>query len=291
MFRVTHLPSSIRPSTCFLSLINSRLMSVVSSSFVKTFGYLIVNLGFSSKVSKYTTHELSMKKALSSDAVIPSEEFFNQVGIQYEEAFGHNAGLQRIVQHFLKLLPGDAQVLDCGCGTGKPVAEMIAQSGRVVNDIDLSQTMVELSSKQVPTGSFTRANMLHYTPADHPTGVIAMLSLFALTRQEISLMAHKWFQWLQPNGYLLIGVIGAEDCETAPEMYDSDGQCATGVPFTFMNHKVSVTLFTKAGWNALLKQAGFEIIHTETDIYTPPPATVCDDEPHYFVIARKSSSI
>ena len=74
-------------------------------------------------------------------------------------------------------------------------------------------------------------------------------------------------------------------------MYDMDGQCATGIPFTFMNHKVSMTLFTKAGWNALLIEAGFELIHTETDIFKPPPSTVCDDERHYFVIARKPSRV
>ena len=230
-----------------------------------------------------------MKIALSSEDFVSSEEFFNQVGIQYEEAFGHDAGLHRIIQRFLEQLPKDARVLDCGCGTGKPVAHMIAESGRKVDGIDLSQKMVELSSKQVPTGSFKKCNMLHYQPMDHLNGIVAMLSLFELTREEISLMADKWFQWLQSGRYLLIGVFRAEDCDTTPEMYDSDGQYAIGIPFTFMNHKVSTNLFTKAGWNALLKEAGFEIIHTETDIFQPPQSAICDDEPHYYVIARKVS--
>ena len=232
-----------------------------------------------------------MKKALSLDAIIPSEEFYNQVGIQYEQAFGHDAGLHGVIKKFLELLPGDAQVLDCGCGTGKPVANMVADSGRKVHGIDLSQKMVELSSKQVPSGSFNKVNMLHYSPANALNGVIAMLSLFELTRQEITLMADKWFEWLRPGGYLLIGVFGAEDCDTAHDMYDADGQCATGIPFTFMNHKVSMTLFTKAGWIALLEEAGFKIIHAETDLFVPPAATVCDDEPHYFVIGQKISGV
>ena len=151
--------------------------------------------------------------------------------------------------------------------------------------------MVKLSSKQVLTKSFWKVNMLHYHPTDHLNSVIATLSLFNLTRDELCLMADNWFQWLQPNGFLLIGVIGAEDCNTAPEMYNSDGQCATGIHFTFMNHKVSMTLFTKVGWNALLIEAGFEIIHTETDIFKLPPSALCDDEPHYFVIAQKPSGV
>ena len=152
-----------------------------------------------------------MKKALFSEALVPSEEFYNQVGIQYEEAFGNDVGLHHIIQQFLELLPRDARVLDCGCGTGKPVAHMIAESGRKVNGIDLSQKMVELSSKQIPNGIFQKVNMIHYHPTDHLNGIVAMLSLFELSREEITLMADKWSQWLQPNGFLLIGVFGAED--------------------------------------------------------------------------------
>lgn len=164
---------------------------------------------------------------------------------------------------------------------------MIAESGHAVYGIDQSKTMVELSQEQVPNGSFETVNMVDYIPATDFGGIIAMLSLFELSREEITSMAYKWFDWLQPGGYLLIGVFGAEDCTTTPDMYDSDGQCASGIDFIFMNHKVKMTLFTKAGWKHLLEYSGFEIVHEETDVFSPPPVTVCDDEPHYFVIARK----
>ena len=220
----------------------------------------------------------------------PGDEFFDQLGMQYEEAFGHDTGLHRIIQTFLGLLPLNVRVLDCGCGTGKPVGYAIANSGRQIHGIDLSQTMVELSQKQVPSGSFQKANMLHYTPADQFDGVVAMFSLFVLNREELTSMASKWFQWLRPNGLLLIGVIGADDCETTPEMYDADGKCASGIGYTFMNHRVSITVFTKAGWIGLLEGVGFEIVHTESDFFSPPPTAVSDDEMHFFIIARKRSS-
>ena len=231
-----------------------------------------------------------MKTSLSSKAVLSSEEFYNDAGKQYEDAFGHDPGLLRIDRKFLDLLLPDARVLDCGSGTGKPTAHMIAESGRAVYGIDQSKTMVELSKEQVPDGSFETVNMVDYTPATDFGGIVAMLSLFELSREEITSMACKWFKWLQPGGYLLIGVFGAEDCTTSPAMYDSDGQCASGIDFVFMNHRVKMTLFTKAGWKHLLESSGFEIVHEETDVFSPPPATVCDDEPHYFVIARKPPS-
>ena len=54
-------------------------------------------------------------------------EFYNKLGMQYENLYGHDPGLHEIVRRFLDLLPvSGARVLDCGCGTGKPVAHMIA---------------------------------------------------------------------------------------------------------------------------------------------------------------------
>ena len=78
-----------------------------------------------------------MKKALSSGAVISNEDFYNQLNAIYEEAFGHDAGVHNMIRKFLTLLPKEAQVLDCGCGTGKPGASMIVESGRRVHCIDL----------------------------------------------------------------------------------------------------------------------------------------------------------
>lgn len=222
-------------------------------------------------------------------ATHPTTDLFNQKGLEYEAAFGHDAGLHRNIHHFLSLLPANAHVLDCGCGTGKPVSHMIAASGRLVHGIDLSPTMVELSRQQVPQGTFEQANMLAYAPSGRFDGVVASLSLFELSRDELTTMAHKWFEWLRPNGLLMILVIGADDVETSPEMWDADGQCIQRIAWTFMGRTVYITLFTKAGWNRLLEGAGFSVVHTETDTFVPA-AEGCDVEPHYFVMARKPSS-
>ena len=175
------------------------------------------------------------------------------------------------------------------------MAETLVKNNLRVHGIDLSSTMVDLSRKQVPGGTFEIVNMLEYTPPSSTTtkfnGVVAMYSLFVLSREQITRMAGNWFQWLEPGRYLLIGVIGAEDFKnTSPEKFDADGQCATGVPHMFMNNVVYVTLFTKEGWNKLLENTGFTVVHTETDLFRPPADAVCDDEPHSFVIAQKPSS-
>ena len=226
----------------------------------------------------------------NSESIYGGIELFDKVGLDYEQAFGHDAGLHDAVKTCLDHLPTNASVLDCGCGTGKPVSEMIVDSGRRVHGIDFSPIMVELSRKQVPSGTFEMANMLEYVPSERFDGIIAMLSLFELSREEITTMGRKWGEWLKPGGKLLIGVVGADDCGIKPEVFDDDGKCARRVPFRFMGKQVRITLFTKGGWDEVLeKVAGLEIVHRITDLFAPPKEAESDPEQHYFVIGKKSS--
>lgn len=233
-----------------------------------------------------------MEQSSSSDSDISTAanaQFYNELGMQYEKFYGHDPEHHEIVGRFLDLLPAsDARVLDCGCGTGKPVCQMIVERGHRVCGIDVSQTMVDLSRKQVPTGSFECANMLEYeAPTDGFHGIVASLSLFELEREEMASLAPKWFRWLQPRGPLLLAVNGADDYELAPEMYDSDGECARGIPSRFMNRTRPTTLFTKQGWNNLVTNAGFELVYTKATPFVPPPEAGSSNDIRYYVIARK----
>ena len=220
------------------------------------------------------------------------EVIMNDIGKGYEDSFGHDPGLHRIVERYLTYLPPNASVLDCGSGTGKPVCYMVAESGRRVVGIDVSEKMIQLSREQVPRGTFELCSMLEYSPPPASLGgITATLSLFALSRAEHTSMVEKWFQWLRPGGYLLIGVIGAEDAnKVQPSMYDPDGECVNGADFTFMGYNVYLTLFTKAAWIRLLESRGFAIVHTEVDRFQPSHPQ-CDEELHYFVIAKKPEAV
>ncbi|KAL9048892.1 MAG: hypothetical protein Q9162_007498 [Coniocarpon cinnabarinum] len=193
-----------------------------------------------------------MKKSLTSQTTVESSNFYNQIGKQYEEAFGHDVGLNSIVQRFLQHVPASARVLDCGCGTGKSVAKAIADSGRHVHGIDFASTMVGLSRAQIPDGTFEVTNMLKYVPSSRFDAIVVMLSLFELSRPKIEHMASKFAEWLKLGGTLLLGAFGAEDTRATGDMWHGDHKCAQGIPFTFMNHEVYMTLFTKKAWKELL---------------------------------------
>ena len=133
--------------------------------------------------------------------------------------------------------------------------------------------------------------MLDFSPAvGSYDGVTATLSMFELSRGEIEGLVRKWWRWMKPGGCVMICTFGAGDCEGAEDnMYDVDGECASGVPWRFMGRKVFLTVFTKGGWTRMMQAAGFEIVYTETNEFKVP-AEDCDDEMHYFVIARRPVS-
>ena len=157
--------------------------------------------------------------------------FYDKMGEDYQHAFTHDEVLQESVQQFLDLLPKTASILDCGSGTGKPVAELMANSGRTVYGIDQSPGMVALSKKQVPTGHFELQNMLTYDPSVQFDGVVASLSMFEHSRGNVEAMTRNFSRWLRPGGHLLIATFPAEEARQAtPETYDPDGQCAQKIP-------------------------------------------------------------
>ena len=117
--------------------------------------------------------------------------------------------------------------------------------------------------------------------------MMSVLSLSMLSRAEMESMSRKWNDWLSPSGILCIAAIAAEDCDTSPDSYDEDQEFARGIAFRFMGKTVEFTLFTKTGWKDMLEQAGFEIAHTMSDVFSPPASAGSDQETHYFIVARK----
>lgn len=215
------------------------------------------------------------------------------LALKYEMGFGRNKGLLSFLDRTIPLLPPCSQILDAGCGTGKPVAASLAAAGHFVTGIDLSNAMISLSRKAIPTGRFHVVDMRAFVPPEGQQfdAIFNILSLFVLSREDIEGLMAKWSGWLKPGGILCICTIAAEDMD--PERrggtFDADGLCARGIRAEFMNRDNEYTLFTRAGWRNMLADKGFRIKETRVARHVPPPEADCGPEDHYFIVAQKNA--
>ncbi|KAL2831531.1 S-adenosyl-L-methionine-dependent methyltransferase [Aspergillus cavernicola] len=210
---------------------------------------------------------------------------------QYDDAYAYDPGVHRFLSTVISHLPSHSQVLDVGCGTGKPVAEALAAAGHFITGIDNVDAMVELSQKRIPSGVFQLSDMREYV---HPEGkqldaVLMVRSLFRLGREEIEDTLRKYGSQLHVGGLLCIATMAAEDFspDNILSGYDPDGLCAREVRKRFMGNQVTSTLFTRTGWKQLLQENGFIIVDQKMEVFGPPDQMDSDVLPYYYIIAKK----
>ncbi|KAL8683355.1 MAG: hypothetical protein Q9224_006691 [Gallowayella concinna] len=221
-----------------------------------------------------------------------SAEFWSNLGLQYERAFSNDPKLVSAVQRWLSHLPPVSHVLECGCGTGVPIACTIANGGHHYYGIDIAAGMIALCQQRVPEGSFQVVNMLSYKPPRLFEGVVASLSFFELSYEEHVSMARNWFEWLRPGGYCLVCTITDGEPvamdggygDKSQSAFDWETGCTGGLKASFMGYNFLCTMFTQRGWVRLLQGAGFEIVDVETDLFV---SNSQPDEPRLYVIAKR----
>lgn len=85
------------------------------------------------------------------------------------------------LDRFLALVPAGGNVLDIGCGAGKPIAGYIISQGYDVTGIDSSPTMIELARGNFPDHDWLVGDMRHLALRRRFHGLIAWDSFFHLT--------------------------------------------------------------------------------------------------------------
>ncbi|MCJ1369936.1 hypothetical protein MMC20_001148 [Loxospora ochrophaea] len=221
-----------------------------------------------------------------------ASEFYDSLGMRYEQAYGHCPDLHAFIDEALNFVPPYASILDVGCGTGKPTASMVVASGRKLHGIDFSSKMVSLSCQQVPGGSFEQADILSYQPQSPFDAVVAIFSLLNFSHAQMTSIIAGFHNWIKPRSYLFIGTLHPDRYPPGQDesnMVNKDG--TRHVRNRFMGHEANILLYTEHGWKLLLEKAGFEIITTSKAFFEPPPEAGCDTELHYYLIARRQERI
>jgi 2-polyprenyl-3-methyl-5-hydroxy-6-metoxy-1,4-benzoquinol methylase len=215
-----------------------------------------------------------------------AESLFNSLGAHYEAAFGMDRELQSFIRLVAKTIPPRSRTLDVGCGTGKPVSEILASAGHEVHGIDISEEMVKITKSQVP-GEFQVGDMKTYQPSTLFDAVFAIRSLFQMSACDMCSMVMRFSQWIKVGGYVVLGVTPSTSLAPKNTTYDPTWDCTWMLDKLWMGNHVDDLFLSEERWCQLLRESGF-IVEIEPVSYLFSPASQEHaPEAHYIVLAKK----
>lgn len=88
------------------------------------------------------------------------------------------------LDRFCALLPSPGSVLDCGCGSGEPIARYLSQCGFAVMGIDSSQAMIRMFRARLPGQRAAVADMRTLCFPETFHGILAWDSFFHLNHSD-----------------------------------------------------------------------------------------------------------
>jgi len=109
-----------------------------------------------------------------------------------------------LIDAFRAHLPAQADVLDLGCGTGHPIATLLADQGCLIHGVDRSPALLAEARRNLPDASFVEAE-IEDCPIGGPWhGVVCFDALFHLPRSTHEPILRRIFEALVPGGVLVL---------------------------------------------------------------------------------------
>lgn len=116
------------------------------------------------------------------------------------------------LDRFLDELPPGGDILDVGCGSGRPIAAYIASLGYRVTGLDFSNAMLTLARRHVPSMLCVLADMRTFDLDATFDGIIAWNSFFHLKPNDQPTALKQFSKHLKRNGCLM-ATVGPEASE------------------------------------------------------------------------------
>lgn len=107
---------------------------------------------------------------------------------------------------FIRLLPANGQVLDVGCGGGKPIAEYFIKQGFQLTGIDAAIKMLEIAKPRFPQATWINMDMRELNLTTKFDGIVSWDGFFHLNQQEQRQVLTLFAGHLSPDGALLLTI-------------------------------------------------------------------------------------
>jgi SAM-dependent methyltransferase len=179
----------------------------------------------------------------------------------------------RFLAGLAERLPDGAEVLDLGCGAGRPNAALLAERFRVTG-VDVSERQLELARAAVPGATFLHADIAEVElPEGAFDATVALYSIAHLPRERHGPLYDRIAGWLRPGGLFLASLACSDEPGTIQEDW-------LGAPMYFSS-------FDAATNRRLIEAAGFAVLHDEV-------VTMCEggsaDSTFQWVLGRLGSA-
>ena len=216
-------------------------------------------------------------------------DMWDGLNIEYENAYRNNPFKQDCVEKAIAILKPGSRVLDVGCGTGVPVAKMLADAGMDVHGTDVAPQMINHAKASVK-GMFEVANMVDHEPKGTFDAVFIIFSQLGLTYAEFYVAVYKLAKTLQPDGLLIIGQAPAEQVvPPQDDAWDETKSYVEGYNLPFWGKPFPTLMFSRDGQKEFLESMGLTVLYDEVNTFQPDNAN-CGPEDQQYTIARRDGN-
>ncbi len=180
-------------------------------------------------------------------------EIYGQGAQSFSDFFKHAHDFleyDRII--FVKSMPKDAKILDCGCGPGQD-SEVFAKLGYHVTGIDITPEFIAMAAKRVPDANFLQMDMMAIDlPPASFDGVWVCFSLLHIHQTDVPTVLSNLRNIMKTSGKMMIALHRGP--ETAWVTANISG----------LNHNCGVQEWVQSDLEDMIKENGFEIEYSRS---------------------------
>ncbi len=134
------------------------------------------------------------------------KDTYNKIAEDWHKDHQSDNWWQEGTDKFVSYLRAGASVLDVGCGGGNK-SKYLADKGLNVLGIDFSESMIDISSREVPNAKFQILDIHDIDTLDKTCdGIFMQAVLLHIPKKEVAGILQKAVQKLQSGGYVYVAV-------------------------------------------------------------------------------------
>jgi ubiquinone/menaquinone biosynthesis C-methylase UbiE len=186
-------------------------------------------------------------------------EVYNKIGAWFDSVRSQDLKMEnKYLDSFLEGIPAGGNILDLGCGSGRPIAQYFLQKGYRVKGIDGSVAMVDMAKKYVPEIEPEVQDMRNLVLKAKFNGILMWHSSFHLPAEDQRRLIAKLPDFLNAQGRL---------------MFTSGPHCAESWGDNNGEQLYHASL-SQEEYREILTDAGFKVLSLDVSDPTAGGATV-----------------